>query len=472
MIAESAVRLLTALKSIVGEANVLSAEADIAAYLTDWRGRYRGQSPAVVRPANTAEVADVVRCCVERRVALVPQGGNTGLCGGATPRPSGNEIVISLSRLNRVRAIDIDNATMTVEAGVPLARAQEAAAEAGLLFPLSLASEGSCAIGGNLSTNAGGTAVLRYGNARELVLGLEVVLADGRVWDGLRSLRKDNTGYDLKQLFIGSEGTLGIITAAVLKLFPSSRKSASAFAAVDDVAGAIGLLGAMRRALGDRLTGFELVSGECVALARVQFAALADPLPGHPWYALIQADDAAAESALQAQLENALSDAIEQTLARDAVVAQSKAQATELWALREHIPDAQKREGPNIKHDISLPVSRIPQFLARAQHELDAAFPGVRYVIFGHLGDGNLHYNLSPPPDAIEADFLDQAPRATRIVYDLVAQFGGSFSAEHGIGQMKREELDRYKPAIEVELMRRIKRAFDPHNLLNPGKVV
>ena len=255
-------------------------------------------------------------------------------------------------------------------------------------------------------------------------------------------------------------------------MFPSSRKSASAFAAVDDVAGAIALLGTMRRALGDRLTGFELVSGECVALARAQFPALADPLPGHPWYALIQADDAAAESALQAQLENALSDAIEQTLARDAVVAQSKAQATELWALREHIPDAQKREGPNIKHDISLPVSRIPQFLARAQHELDAAFPGVRYVIFGHLGDGNLHYNLSPPRGAIEADFLAHAPRATRIVYDLVAQFGGSFSAEHGIGQMKREELDRYKPAIEVELMRRIKRALDPRNLLNPGKVV
>src|SRR5438093_3450898 len=385
------------IQAIVGPAGLITSPTEIAPYATDWRKRYLGKPAAVVRPASTAEVAGVVRACADSRTAIVPQGGNTSLCGAATPDASGTQIVLNLSRMNRVREIDARNNTMTVEAGCVLANLQKAAEEAGRLLPLSLAAEGSCEIGGNLSTNAGGTAVLRYGNARELVLGLEVVLADGRVWDGLRSLRKDNTGYDLKQLFSGSEGTLGIITAAVLKLFPSSRKSASAFAAVDDVAGAIALLGTMRRALGDRLTGFELVSGECVALARAQFPALADPLPGHPWYALIQADDAAPESALQAQLENALSDAIEQTLARDAVVAQSKAQATELWALREHIPDAQKREGPNIKHDISLPVSRIPQFLARAQHELDAAFPGVRYVIFGHLGDGNLHYNLSPP---------------------------------------------------------------------------
>ncbi len=469
---DSVSSLLPALKAIVGDNHVLTAAADVAPYLTDWRGRYHGQARAVVRPGSTDEVAAVVRSCAEHGVAVVPQGGNTGLCGGATPHSEGEELLVSLARLNRVRAIDVDNATMTVEAGVPLAGVQDAAAQAGQLFPLSLAAEGSCLIGGNLSTNAGGTAVLRYGNARDLVLGLEVVLADGRVWDGLKGLRKDNTGYDLKQLFLGSEGTLGIITAAVLKLFPRPRTAVTAWVAVADVAAAVKLLRAMRSALGDRLTGFELVSADCVALTRAQFPALPDPLPGHAWFVLLQADDAAADSPLTATIETALAGAINDDVARDATIAQSEAQAAALWSLREHIPEAQRLEGPNMKHDISVPVSRIPPFLEQARAGLDAAFPGVRYVVFGHLGDGNLHYNLSAPRDMDAAAFIEGTPRANRIVYDLAAKHGGSFSAEHGVGQMKREEMIRYKPAIEVELMRRVKHALDPAGLLNPGKVV
>jgi len=470
--AESAAPLLATLKAIVGEANVLTSDADVAPYVTDWRGRYRGSARAVVRPSTAADVAAVVRCCAEHGAPVVPQGGNTGLCGGATPREDSGEVVVSLSRLTRVRALDAGNATLTVEAGMPLARVQQAADDAGLLFPLSLAAEGSCTIGGNLATNAGGTAVLRYGNARELVLGLEVVLADGRIWDGLKGLRKDNTGYDIKQLFLGSEGSLGIITAAVLKLFPKPRTSATALAALPDVDAAIALLGLLRQALGDRLTGFELVSDECIALTRKQFPALPDPLPGYPWYALAQADDPAADSPLAVQMEAALAAAVEQHVAGDAAIAQSAAQAAELWALREHIPEAQRLEGANIKHDISLPVSRIPAFLADAQVALGSALRGVRYVVFGHLGDGNLHYNLSAPPGTPAAAFLGEAARANRIVYDLVARLGGSFSAEHGIGQMKRGELLRYKSAVEIELMQRIKHALDPDALLNPGKVV
>ena len=470
--AESAAPLLATLKAIVGEPNVLTSDADVAPYVTDWRGRYRGRTRAVVRPSTTADVAAVVRCCVEHGAPMVPQGGNTGLCGGATPRDDGGEVVVSLSRLTRVRAVDAGNATLTVEAGMPLVRVQQAADDAGLLFPLSLAAEGSCTIGGNLATNAGGTAVLRYGNARELVLGLEVVLADGRIWNGLKGLRKDNTGYDIKQLFLGSEGTLGIITAAVLKLFPKPRTSATALAALADVDAAIALLGLLRQALGDRLTGFELISGDCIALTRKQFPALPDPVPGYPWYALMQGDDPATDSPLAVQIEATLGAAVEQHVAGDAAIAQSAAQAAELWALREHIPEAQRLEGPNIKHDVSLPVSRIPAFLADAQLELDAALPGVRYVVFGHLGDGNLHYNLSAPAGTPAAAFLGDAARANRIVYDLVTRLGGSFSAEHGIGQMKRGELLRYKSAVEVELMQRIKRALDPDAVLNPGKVV
>ena len=463
---------LRSLAAAVGAPHVLTAAADVEPYLVDWRGRYRGAALAVVRPANTDQVAAVVRICADAGTPVVAQGGNTGMCGGATPEAGGGAVVVSLSRLDRVRSLDAANATLTVEAGVTLHAVQEAAAAAGLMFPLSLASEGSCTIGGNLSTNAGGTAVLRFGNTRELALGLEVVLADGRVWNGLRGLRKDNTGYDLKQLFIGGEGTLGIVTAAVLKLFPAPAARVTALAAAADVDHAVWLLRHMKGALGDRLTGFELISDVALALSRKHHPDLPDPLPGHAWYVLVQADDTAAGSALATQVEEALGGAVESGAALDAALAQSQDQARKLWALRENISEAQRREGPNIKHDISLPVSAIPAFLADAAVALRNAFPAVRFVTFGHLGDGNLHYNLAAPEGGDAADFMRNAPAVNRIVHDLVVAAGGSISAEHGIGQLKRDELRRYKAPLELELMARIKSALDPQGLLNPGKVL
>ena len=463
---------LRSLAAAVGAPHVLTAAADVEPYLVDWRGRYRGAALAVVRPANTDQVAAVVRICADAGTPVVAQGGNTGMCGGATPDAGGGAVVVSLSRLDRVRSLDAANATLTVEAGVTLHAVQEAAAAAGLMFPLSLASEGSCTIGGNLSTNAGGTAVLRFGNTRELALGLEVVLADGRVWNGLRGLRKDNTGYDLKQLFIGGEGTLGIVTAAVLKLFPAPAARVTALAAAADVDHAVWLLRHMKGALGDRLTGFELISDVALALSRKHHPDLPDPLPGRAWYVLVQADDTAAGSALATQVEEALGGAVESGAALDAALAQSQDQARKLWALRENISEAQRREGPNIKHDISLPVSAIPAFLADAAVALRNAFPAVRFVTFGHLGDGNLHYNLAAPEGGDAADFMRNAPAVNRIVHDLVVAAGGSISAEHGIGQLKRDELRRYKAPLELELMARIKSALDPQGLLNPGKVL
>jgi FAD/FMN-containing dehydrogenase len=460
------------LDAAVGSAQVLTDASDVAPFLTDWRGRYQGRALAVVRPGTTEEVAAVVRLCAEERVPIVPQGGNTGQCGGATPDGTGNAIVLSLARLSRIRGIDPDNATLTAEAGVPLVAVQRAAADAGLHFPLSLAAEGSCTIGGNLSTNAGGTAVLRFGNARELVLGIEVVLADGRIWNGLRGLRKDNTGYDLKQLFIGAEGTLGIVTAAVLKLFPAPRTQVTALAAIADVAKAVHLLSAMRRAIGDRLTGFELMSAYSLSLSRKHQPALPDPLPGYAWYALVQADDSASDSPLPAQVEQALGNALDAGIALDATVAQTLEQAKALWTLREDIAEAQRREGPNIKHDISIPVSAIPRFLDEAAAALNAAFPGVVFVTFGHLGDGNLHYNLAGPSGEDAAAFMANADRANRIVHDLVAAHRGSISAEHGIGQQKRGELARYKSEVELDLMRRVKAAIDPAGIFNPGKML
>jgi FAD/FMN-containing dehydrogenase len=460
------------LEAAVGKTQVLTAAADTASHLTDWRGNYHGRALAVVRPATTAEVAAVVRACFDAGTAIVPQGGNTGLCGGSIPDSTGDAVVLSLTRLKRVRAIDTANATLTVEAGMTLAAVQDAATNAGLHFPLSLAAEGSATIGGNISTNAGGTAVLRYGNTRELVLGLEVVLANGSVWNGLRGLRKDNTGYDLKQLFIGAEGTLGIVTAAVLKLFPQSRTRVTGLVALADAAAAVALLGRLKQALGDRLTGFELMSALSLGLSRSHMPALPDPLPGHAWYALIQADDSAADAPLGPLVESALAAAIEDAVALDAAMAQSIEQAQALWALRENISDAQRHEGPNIKHDISLPVSEIPGFLSRAAIALESALPGVRFVTFGHLGDGNLHYNLSGPRDIAATEFMRQAPAANRIVHDLVVERGGSISAEHGIGQLKRGELVRYKDPLELDLMRRIKHTLDPTGILNPGKIL
>jgi FAD/FMN-containing dehydrogenase len=459
------------LDAAVGGAQVLTDPAATAPYVSDWRGRYHGQALAVVRPGSTDQVAEVVRVCAELGVPIVPQGGNTGQCGGATPDERGNAIVLSLARMNRVRAIDPANATLIAEAGVPLAIVQQAAADHGLMFPLSLAAEGSCTIGGNLSTNAGGHAVLRFGNTRELVLGIEVVLADGRIWDGLRGLRKDNTGYDLKQLFIGAEGTLGIVTAAVLKLYPAPKVRVTALAALSDVAGAVRLLFDVRQTLGDRVTGFELMSAQSMALSRKHQSAPPDPCPGSPWYALLQVDDNAVDSPIAAQLERALDAALESGIVQDATIAQSGEQARALWALRENIAEAQRRDGPNIKHDISLPVSVIARFLDQACAALAAAFPGVRFVIFGHLGDGNLHYNLAAPEGVAPNAFLANTARANRIVHDLVAAHGGSISAEHGIGQQKCDELVRYKSAVELDLMRIVKAALDPSGIFNPGKI-
>jgi FAD/FMN-containing dehydrogenase len=460
------------LAAIVGDMHVLSAGADVEPYLNDWRGRYHGAALAVVKPSSTAQVAAIVATCAELSVSIVPQGGNTGMCGGATPDETGSQVVLSLTRMNRIRELDAANATITAEAGVPLAAVQKAAVDAGFLFPLSLASEGSCTIGGNLSTNAGGSAVLRFGNARDLTLGLEVVLADGRIWDGLRGLRKDNTGYDLKHLFIGAEGTLGIVTAATLKLFPAPRTQVTALCAVASVTAAVELLSRLKAALGDRLTGFELMSSAALVLSVKHHPAFAAPLPGHPWYVLIQADDSASDAPLMAMAEAALVTAVVERIAVDVVVAQSGDQAEKLWSLRENISEAQRREGPNIKHDISLPVSAIPAFMDECGSALAAAFPKSRLIVFGHLGDGNLHYNLSAPEGITASTFMANAEVANRIVHDLVAHFGGSFSAEHGVGQLKRSELLRYKGPVELELMRSVKAALDPSNLLNPGKIL
>ena len=465
--------LIDALRGIDGVPHVLDSAPDMAPFLSDWRGRYHGAARAVVRPHDTAELAAVVGTCAAAGVPMVPQGGNTGLCGGATPLADGAAVVISLARLNRIRVIDADNDTLTVEAGCTLAAVQEAAAAVGRLFPLALASEGSCMIGGNLSTNAGGVQVLRYGNTRELVLGLEVVLPDGRVWDGLRGLRKDNTGYDLKQLFIGAEGTLGIVTAAVLKLFPAIRSRATAWVAVPDPAAAVRLLGRLRADCGERVSAFEIVGRKALELVLQHIPGARDPLGGAPaWTVLVELSDPAVDAPLAAQLEAALAAACEAGLASDAAVAVSDAQAQALWALRENISEAQRIEGISIKHDVSVPVSRIPEFLERAGRALAQRWPDVRVVAFGHIGDGNLHYNLSRPSGADNPAFIAATPEVNRIVHDLVAELGGSISAEHGLGQLKREEIARYKSPVEIDLMRSIKRALDPLGLMNPGKLL
>jgi len=463
--------LPTRLAAIVGSEHVLTDADSMSPYLTDYRGNYHGRALAVVRPASTQEVAAVVKLCVETGVPIVPQGGNTGLSGGATPLSDGLAILVSLSRLNRIRALDAANDTLCVEAGCTLAAVQEAAAAAGRLFPLSLASGGSCEIGGNLSTNAGGVQVLRYGNMRDLTLGLEVVLPDGRIWNGLLGLRKDNTGYDLKQLFIGAEGTLGIITAAVLKLFPAPKLRATAWVNVPDPAAAVALLARFRAACGDRVNAFELVGRPLLELASRHMPHCRLPAPSE-WSALVELTEFSADIPLLAVLEQTLNAAIEAGEASDAVVAASESQADALWALRENANEAQKREGLSIKHDISVPVSRIPEFIRRADAALSTWQPGVRIIAFGHIGDGNLHYNLFPPPCVTEAAFIARTGEANRIVYELIAELEGSISAEHGIGQLKREALCRYKDAVELELMRAIRHAVDPRGLMNPGKVL
>jgi FAD/FMN-containing dehydrogenase len=465
--------LIARLRAAVGEAHVLT-EGNLEAWELDWRKRVRGKALAVVRPASTQEVAAVVRACGGAGVPLVPQGGNTGMVVGGTPDPSGREVVLSLTRMNRVRQLDPANMTVTADAGCVLQNVQEAAQAAGFLFPLSLASEGSCTIGGNLATNAGGTQVLRYGNARDLCLGLEVVTAQGEIWDGLSGLRKDNTGYDLRDLFVGSEGTLGVITGATLKLYPLPAATLTAWAAVPSLESAVALLGLAQQRLGAALTGLEAMSRFPLSLVAKHFPQIRVPfLQESPWCVLLENADLESEAHARAQFEALLEAAMESGLVTDAVVAENIAQARQLWHVRESIPLAQAEEGLNIKHDISVPVSRIPPFCAETDAQLASRFPGVRMVNFGHLGDGNLHYNVQAPEGADAAAFLREHEEAVNtLVYDQVTKFGGSISAEHGIGLLKVAKLPHHKSPVALSMMRAIKRALDPANLFNPGRVL
>ena len=460
------------LRALVGEAHVLT-DGDLSAWTRDWRRRWQGRPLAVVRPASTAEVAAVVRACAGHGVTIVPQGGNTGLVGGGVPDDSGTQVLLSLQRLNRIRALDAANLTVTVEAGCVLQALQQAARDAGLWFPLSLAAEGSCTIGGNLAANAGGTQVLRFGNARELCLGLEVVTAGGEVWDGLSGLRKDNTGYDLRDLFIGSEGTLGIITAATMKLFPLPAATTTALAACGSMSGCVDLLNLSRARLGPALTGFEVMGRFALELVARHFPQLPRPLPGAEWTVLLEQSAVDDESQARERFEALLGQALEAGIVSDAVVAESVAQSRALWQLRESIPLAQGEEGLNIKHDIALPVSAIPDFVAETDAALQRYHPGVRLVNFGHLGDGNLHYNVQCPQGEDGAAFLvTHEPAVNHIVYDAVCARGGSISAEHGIGVLKVEELEQRKSPVALALMRAIKQALDPQRLMNPGRVL
>jgi FAD/FMN-containing dehydrogenase len=464
--------LIQSLRALVGEAHVMQGEG-LEAYEVDWRKRYRGRALAVVRPGGADEVAAVVRACSAAGVAVVPQGGNTGLVGGGVPDASGQQILLSLTRLNRIREVDADNLTLTAEAGCILQVLQEAAQARGLLFPLSLAAEGSCTIGGNLATNAGGTQVLRYGNARELCLGLEVVTPAGELWQGLTGLRKNNTGYDLRDLLIGSEGTLGIITAATLKLFPAPASVVTALAACPSVEAAVALLNLARTRLGAGLTGFELMGRFALSLVERHFPQLPRPLGPAPWTVLLELAGTEVESHERDRLAGLLEAALEQGLVEDAAVAESIAQSRALWHLRESIPLAQSEEGLNIKHDIALPISAIAGFVDRMAAELERAAPGGRVVCFGHLGDGNLHYNLQGPEGESASAFLERHEVAINtLVYDEVQRLGGSISAEHGIGELKREELARRASPVGLGMMRAIKRALDPSGLMNPGRVI
>jgi len=461
------------LRAIVGPAGFMDQPADMAAYLREHRGLYQGETALIVRPASTAEVAAVVAACAENSMAIVPQGGNTGLVGGQIPFPGDNAILLNLSRMNRIQNIDLLNDTVTLEAGVTLAALQGAAQGAGRLFPLHLASQGSAQVGGAISTNAGGNAVLRYGMMRELVLGIEAVLPDGKIWNGLRGLRKDNTGYDLKQLFIGGEGTLGIITRAVVKLFPAPRSVETAMAAVPDVAQAVALLPLLRAATGDQLTGFELLPRIGMEFVLRHIPGMRDPMAvPHPWYVLIEISSVYEASTTRAMLEAALASASDAGLVVDAVLAENVSQAQALWALRENLSDVQKLEGGSIKHDVSVPISAIAEFIARASAAVTKVLPGIRPVPFGHMGDGNVHFNLSQPLGMERDVFLARWDEFNKIVHDIVADMGGSISAEHGLGRMKREEITRYKSAVEMDLMRAVKHALDPRGIMNPGKLV
>ncbi|HLR77893.1 MAG TPA: FAD-binding oxidoreductase, partial [Burkholderiaceae bacterium] len=463
---------LDELVNIVGPQNVLTGAA-AQGNVVDWRDRFQGQALAVVRPGSTDEVAQVVRWCLANGVPIVPQGGNTGLCGGATPDSSGTAVVLSLVRLNKVRSIDLDNDTMVVEAGCILQDVQQAARQAGRLFPLSLAAEGSCTIGGNLATNAGGTQVLRYGNARSLTLGLEVVTPQGEIWNGLRGLRKDNTGYDLRDLYIGSEGTLGIITAATLGLYPLPVAQCTALLALNSIDDAVSVLGLARQGFGAALTGFELIARNCLEGVVECYPDQRIPFQGEsatlPWFALLELSDSESEEHARERFETVLGDAIEAGLVVYAVIAENISQSQALWHLRESIPLAEKAYGKGIKHDVSIPVSRIAEFVETTNQALQREFPDITHVIFGHLGDGNLHYNVATGTAWTEERLLAAQDDIYQLVHDSVHRFNGSISAEHGVGQLKRDLLPQYKDPVELELMRRIKQALDPDGIMNPG---
>jgi len=467
------------LKAIVGDKGLITDDQGKHPFLTDWRENYLGKALAIVRPATTEEVAEVVKLCTAETVAIVPQGGNTGMSGGATPQEDGREIVLSLTRMNRVLDIDKIGYTMTVEAGVVLKTIQEAAADADRLFPLSLGAEGSCTIGGNLSTNAGGVQVLHYGNARNLVLGLEVVLPSGEIWNGLRALKKDNTGYDLRDLYLGAEGTLGIITKAVLKLWPKPKDNATSWSAVPSPQAAVELLSGAYAASEDNVTSCELMGRQGIDLVLQHIPGTAEPLSDrHDWYVLMEWSstrprrDGDNAGSLREKMETYLGEAMEKGLVLDAVVAQTDAQSKALWALRENHTEASKKEGPSIKHDISVAVSRIPAFVTEGLAAMTKALPGCRPLCFGHVGDGNLHFNCQAPPGWSKPQFMQYGDAISGAIYDLVTAYGGSISAEHGIGRIKVDELAHYRSRTELDVMRTLKRALDPQNLMNPGKVI
>ncbi len=465
--------VLGQLRSIVGPNGFFDAPADIEPFTVDHRKLYHGATALVLRPNSTEQVASILRTCNEAGVGIVPVGGNTSYCGGATPSADGSQVVVSLARMRRIRAVDADNYTLIAEAGCVLADVQTAAESADRLFPLSLGSEGSCQLGGNLSTNAGGTAVLRYGMTRDLILGLEVVLPDGRIWDGLKPLRKDNTGYDLRDLFIGAEGTLGIITAAACKLFSKPRELFTAVTAVPDPQAAVALLSRLRAATGDAVTTFELIPRVAMDLVCRHIQNTHDPFDErHEWYVLVEISAGRSESGMRNFIEDELGVALSDGEILDAAIAENEAHRENFWRLRETIPEAQRAEGASIKHDISVTTSELPKFIREASAMLAQIAPGARIIPYGHLGDGNLHFNLSPAVDGDAKQFSALASRINRAVHDLIATYGGSISAEHGIGQLKREELVRYKNPVAMDLMRSIKRTLDPNGIMNPGKVL
>ncbi|WP_419902241.1 FAD-binding oxidoreductase [Kiloniella sp.] len=464
---------LSALKQIVSAKGIITEQREILPYITEQRGRFVGETSCVVKPGTTDEVASIVKLCADNNIAIVPQGGNTGLVSGGIPFAEDKAIILNLSRMNEIRNLDPINNTMTVEAGCILQTIQEHAANNDRLFPLSLGAEGTCEIGGNIASNAGGINVIRYGNTRALVLGLEIVTPTGEIWDGLRALRKDNTGYDLKQLYIGSEGTLGVITAAVLKLFPSPKEQQTAFLALNSLDDALPLLNMAQSMIGDALTSFELIPRIGIDFSLKHGHGVIDPIEGeYEWYILMEASAGTNNSALPDLFDSYMEKAFEEEWVVDGVLAQSKAQSDSFWLIRENVTLCQKPEGGSIKHDIAVPVSSIPTFITRANAAVEKLIPGIRPHPFGHVGDGNIHYNLSQPIGMDKQEYLDRWEEVNRVVHDIVIDLKGSISAEHGVGRVKIDENAHYKSSIEIKLMQQIKRSFDPQNIMNPGKLI